>query len=308
MAAENGMTDLELRATSNLAIRRSETNWLAALDAYATAMELARRTGRREAMLSTAGNFGYGAFIAGEWERGLEVLTPLMDEEVSVRDRVGLLNNFIIIRAHRGEDCTDALAELAEHSASLSAFDAIASVADAAANMALAVGDLGKARDEFLKIAAEASLQPEYGYRAALATLWMRDVEGARDELGKLEANAGSGPTASARKAAIGAGVAALEGRTADAMALYRAALQGLRDTRAVWDEALIGLTMAETLDPSDAEVAAILATTRAILERLRAKPHLARLDAATARSSKAATAATPSKPTENVGVATVNS
>jgi hypothetical protein len=42
---------------------------------------------------------------------------------------------------------------------------------------------------------------------------------------------------------------------------------------------------MAQLLDPAEPEVAEAIKTTRAILERLRAKPYLERLDAAAARA-----------------------
>jgi len=70
-----------------------------------------------------------------------------------------------------------------------------------------------------------------------------------------------------------------------EAMALYREALAGWRETNAGWDEVLTGLDMAELLDPADPEVAGVLASTRQILERLGAKPYIARFDAAMERS-----------------------
>jgi len=71
-----------------------------------------------------------------------------------------------------------------------------------------------------------------------------------------------------------------------------------------VWDEALAGVTAAEVLDATDPAVGEIVASTRAILERLRAKPYLERLDAAIARggsdsASSAKRGRTTAAPTE---------
>ncbi len=63
--------------------------------------------------------------------------------------------------------------------------------------------------------------------------------------------------------------------------------MRNFRSGKSVWDEALIGIDMALLLDPSEAEVAAAIAESREILERLRAKPYLERLDAAVARGRR---------------------
>ena len=54
-----------------------------------------------------------------------------------------------------------------------------------------------------------------------------------------------------------------------DALALYRDALAGWRQTNSTWDEAMTGLDMALLLDSSEPEVAATVESTREILERL---------------------------------------
>ena len=255
VAAETGQTDLEIRATGNLATRRSELDWKAALDAYDDQLELARRTGRREALLGVVGNYGYATFLAGEWDSGLELLAQTLMEEMAARDRLLIQNNELIMRASRGEDVSAGLAEMTETTRDLSGQDRDAAISDVAANFAMASGDLLKARDQFLVVGDEPSYAPEYVYRAAHPVLWLSDLKGASDLLVRLEANAGSGPSAAARLAAVRAGVAALEGRTADAKALYADALRGWRETHGVWDQALTGLDMAELLDTTDPEV-----------------------------------------------------
>ena len=75
------------------------------------------------------------------------------------------------------------------------------------------------------------------------------------------------------------AGLAALDGRTAEALAGYRDALRRWRDLGLPWDEALAGVDMAMLLDPADPDVAEAITSSRAVLERLGARPFLARLD-----------------------------
>ena len=82
------------------------------------------------------------------------------------------------------------------------------------------------------------------------------------------------------------AGIAALDGRPADAMPLYREALRAYRTLGLAWDEALCGMDMAILLDPTEPEVQAAAGAARETLVRLEAAPFIARLDAALARSS----------------------
>jgi hypothetical protein len=80
------------------------------------------------------------------------------------------------------------------------------------------------------------------------------------------------------------AGLAAVDGRGAEALALYRDALRGLRDLGLPWDEALTAIDMATVLDPGDPEVRAAADTARQILVGLGARPFVERLEAALAR------------------------
>ena len=114
-------------------------------------------------------------------------------------------------------------------------------------------------------------------------------------------------PAIEADRTTIRAGIAALDGRPADALTVYREALRAWRDLGLAWDEALCGLDMAVLLDPSDPEVRAASESAREILVRLEAAPFLARLDAAMSRSTDTtraaatdlgATAVLPASPT----------
>jgi hypothetical protein len=84
------------------------------------------------------------------------------------------------------------------------------------------------------------------------------------------------------------AGIAALEGRTAEAVALYGRALNSWRALTVTWDEALTGLDMVRALDPAVPEVQTVAVSTREIFERLRAAPYVAMLDEALARKPAA--------------------
>jgi hypothetical protein len=172
-------------------------------------------------------------------------------------------------------------------------------IADPEANYALAKGEFKKARDTYFVIFEADPGQPEYAYRAARASLWARDAADANALLATAVGTGAFGVVQDARLNTIRAGIAAIEGRTAEALALYRDALRGWRETHSVWDEAMTGVDMGELLDPAEPEVAAAINASRAILERLDAKPYLERLNAAAARRPERSASARPTLQTE---------
>jgi hypothetical protein len=133
---------------------------------------------------------------------------------------------------------------------------------------------------------------PVSSARAARAALWVGDHAAIHEHLAVLDESGFHGPAIEADRRTIRAGIAALEGRRADALALYRDALRAWRDLGLAWDEALCGLDMALLLDPADPDVRAAASATRETLVRLEAAPFVARLDAAMTRSSQARPAA----------------
>ena len=94
------------------------------------------------------------------------------------------------------------------------------------------------------------------------------------------------GPAIDARRSSIRAGLAALDGRGADALALYREGVRRFRDAGLPLDEALTAIEMATLLDPADPEVRAEAEAAREILTRLGATPLLRRLESAMGRSA----------------------
>jgi hypothetical protein len=93
------------------------------------------------------------------------------------------------------------------------------------------------------------------------------------------------GPALDAERRSLVAGIAALEGRTADAVAGYREALRRFRELRSDFDHALCALEFALFV-PHESEAHEAGEEARRIFERLGARPMLERL--ATAGSGTA--------------------
>jgi len=297
IATENELTGMILRATGNLGGHLSDLDLAASVETYREGLELARRVGHRDMVLQAAGNIGYSGFLAGEWDMATAELESVWTEELEPRDALLILNNTLIIRAARGEATDDGLAAMERMSTGMGEGGRLF-LTDPSANLALAEGRFRDAVVSWTELSkSDRSQAPEFYYRAARPAMWAGDLDEARRLAGLSEAGGGFGPLVAARRQTMHAGIAALEGKPVEALALYREALRGWRATHAVWDEALTGLDMALLLDPADPEVAAVIESTRKILERLGAKPYLERLNAAAAQRPEAGSRSSTASP-----------
>jgi tetratricopeptide (TPR) repeat protein len=267
---------------------QGDVDIVGALHAWREGLALARRVGHRVGMLRLVNNLGYTAFLTGDWGEALEHLDGQLTDDLEGTDRIALLGNSVIVHACRGDDVGDRLTEL-RRLLDDDPLRATADVDDAVGNAAMADGRLHDARTAWRHLADQDAINaPEFNYRAARPALWDGDVEAARSDLAALDATGVHGSVVELRRMTIRAGLAALEGRPADALGQYREALRGWHDLGLAWDEALTGLDMATLLEPSEPEVRTAAESTRQILVRLGAKPFLQRLDAAMGRSTSA--------------------
>ncbi len=282
LARAHGFEDIRTRLLLNRSVMRMDIDIRDSVHDAREGLALARRAGNRGMLLVYLGNLGYFAFLAGDWDGALTELDGQLGEELEEVDRAYLLSNSILVHACRGDDVRESLIEL--HRLITGHERLVGAGEDADANAALAQGRLREAGIAWRHLAElDAGNAPEARYRAARAGLWDGDAENARADLEAIDATRRHGAVVELRRVTIRAGLAALEGRTAEAIAQYRDALRGWRETGLAWDLALAGIDMASLLDPTDPEVMACAAEAREILSRLGARPFLARLDAAMA-------------------------
>jgi len=258
-----------------------------ALGTARAGLALARRLGRRHHVAILLANGAESAFRTGDWPWALAELEAALAEEFEALERTIFLGADVGFRAFRGEPVADQLGEITQLVGDSNDAQVLTTVASCDASVAFAAGRLGDARSAWQRM-GELMVGNAPGARAlaARAALWAGDAVAARADLAALDASGVHGPAVEADRRTIRAGLAALEGRRADALPLYREALRAWRDLGLAWDEALCGLDMATLLDPADSEVRTAADAAREILVRLGAAPFIARLDAALARSS----------------------
>ena len=264
-------------------------------------MEIARRRGSRSYGFLMVGNAMIVAFRVGEWDWAAATLDEWLAIEARTNSWTELYVDRAILRSLRGEDATADIEAAAALRGPITDPQYESYERLARAWMAFAAGDLAGARTEAERAAAVTSYFAPLGLPlAARAALWAGDAADARRLLDQLRNLSFWGLAIDADRTAMAAGVAALDGRGGEALAGYREALRAYRHLGLAFDEAAAVVDMF-TLLPSperDApDVVAAVAAARETLDRLRARPFLARLDSGVRGGAVPASgsAATPS-------------
>jgi class 3 adenylate cyclase/tetratricopeptide (TPR) repeat protein len=287
LALAHRLHRVAMRARNNIGSYQIVRDPSAAMETYRSAIAEVTRLGIRGGSLRLFFGASDAAVATGEWDWALAEMQAILATDPDREDRAATLSKVVELYALRGEDPA---AELTEFEALVSgATDPLLASGTHWVRGAVAwgAGELATARSEFREAArSNSQYAPQHHPTAARLSLWLGDAPGAAADLGELDAIAAHGPAIDLRRRAIQAGVAALEGREADALVAYREALVQARDLGLAWDEALCGLDMVTLLDPTDPEVVADAERSREILAQLGAKPFIERLDAAMARRS----------------------
>jgi tetratricopeptide (TPR) repeat protein len=256
-----------------------------AAEAARDGLALARRIGSRPGLYACLSGVGdYELFCLGDADAALATFESGLGDDTDSGDRLQLLSGVFVIRAIRGEDVSAILREMESLASTVT--DPRFGGSPERALLALLDGRFDAARDGWR--AAVMSLDNAVANRAsaARAALWARDTLGAAEDLAAIEATGLHAPVIDVHRQVIQAGIAALDGRTDDALARYGDALLGWADLGISWEEAMTGLDMATLLDPTIPRVRAAGERARTIFAGLRATRLLELLDAATGRAS----------------------
>jgi class 3 adenylate cyclase/tetratricopeptide (TPR) repeat protein len=299
LAESRGFWDTVLRADNNRMNPEALRDPRVVLETARAGLALARRLGQRSYVAGFAQGMGESSTRTGSWDEALVELGALIGEEFAASDRLLLLGTAIGPRALRGEPVEAHLDEMRALVGTRSDPQILAVMAVAEGYRDFGRGDLGGAARTWRHAGSlNAGILPATLPLAARAALWAGDTAVALEALEALDATGLHGPTVEADRRTIRAGLLALEGHTAEALADYREVLQDWADLGLAWDEALCRLDMALLLDPAEPEVRAAAAASREVLVRLRAAPFIARLDDAMAPvSTRAGRPAVPLTP-----------
>ena len=289
LAEARGLDRTLLRAENNLAATGGVGDPRAALEMARHGLELARRLGVKNVVADFIVNLTYYSIKVGEWSAAWNELEDVRSDRWEPADRLELLVSEIRVLALRGDDLDDRLTELEKIVGEDADLSRQGRLWDVRAEIAFAGGDLEAARTAYHRVLDYfPSFVPEIAPRAARVALWSGDAHGARDDLAAIDRSGIHGPAVEAGRLTVQAGLAAVGGHSAEAVAIYRQALSTWRNLGLAWAEALCQLDMAILLDPATPEVLAAAELARETMTRLGAKPFLARLESAMDRPSTA--------------------
>ena len=306
LAESRGFPRIVLRSCINASSVHSVRDPRRGLEVARRGLMIARRIGDRSNAIVLLMNGIPCAIRLGEWPWALSEIETAMNEELEASDRVNLAAVAVSIRAMRSEPTTELIAEITRLAPAGSEPAILSSGEAAKGDEAFGSGRLAAARQAWHRVAELSPMNATDSMaRGARAALWMRDASAAQADLDGITAAEVHGAVVDADKLTVRAGLAALEGRASEALALYREALTTWRDLGSVWDEALCGLDMALLLDPTDPDVHAAAVAAREILVRLGAAPFIERLDQALGGSSGPGMGSTSLEPLPSSGATT---
>jgi len=298
IAHAGGHHAAELRALSNLASVVSAEDPRRAHAATLASLELARRVGHRSMSIWSLMFHGWWSYLEGlDWDGVILEMEDEIEKGIAPVDEARLLGMLSLYRQNRGEPADDILARRDELIAGASD-PTLRAVQDwALGSQAFFNEDYEAAGDLYLRAGVPGVVYP-LGL-AARAALWGRDLERLRVAVARLDADPEVPHDARLLWMAARAGLAALEGRWAEAIAGYRDTLRRARDTGQAFEEAVLGLDFLIAVGPDEPEARRTAEESRPTFERQRARPYLEKLDEALAAAPDAPTSprssATPS-------------
>jgi hypothetical protein len=282
MAKASGDRNFEMRVRNNLASAISDDDPAGATRMLLEGAELARQIGDRGMYNWLAGTAAVGLFQEGrDWDSHAAVTQELLDTATLRADRIRLLILHGLHQAARGENLDGLRSEVTALVGDSTDPDDLFSLHMVTGNTALMAGDTETAYVNGLKASRLPTQNPEVALGLALtASIWSRNAERVRTTAAEVAEVPLTGAYGQAWRQHAAAAVAALEGRTAEALAGFREARAGMLALEQYF-ECSGWVLEAAILLPAEPEVRAWADDMRPLLEELRARPYLEKLDAA---------------------------
>ncbi len=286
VAQDAGLADAELRASAMLTSVQALDSPGDALALERDAIEVAQRIGQRSQEIVITQNASEDARRVGEWDWAVEAIERIDQYDIDVAAHTANRIQLALFAAWRGALDADEIDAIKAGLASIEDRDIESAVDDLEGVLAIVDGRFGDAAVSWLRVAGVSDLNAPYTLpRAGRAAVLAGDADLARQALDRLAVLGSRGRAVDADRATIRAGLDALQGDRAAALAGYRAAVTAYRELGLAFDEALLGIEAARLVGVADAEVAGWVEAARSTFTRLGAAPLVAALDRAAARS-----------------------
>ena len=283
IAAEHGFISTQLRAINNRVAALQLNDPKTAHQIAGDGLELARRIGDRGGMFNFATSLGADKFLLdADAEAALADHEALLAEEPEPGERMPILIGLAWVHAIRGDDTREWVEAIAETGKEVSD-PRVAGGSAVRGFLAFIDGRYAEACSIF-RATPSADDVGSMEASAARMALWTGDTAIAAEELARIDDGWTNVGMVHLRRVDIRAGIAAVEGDTETALALYAEAGRGWRELGIAWEESNHGLDMAILLDPAIPAVRAAADRSRELYTKMGAVPLLELLDAAMSR------------------------
>jgi class 3 adenylate cyclase/tetratricopeptide (TPR) repeat protein len=279
-ARAHGQHVAAMRGLNNLASGTVDGDPRGSLERTREGMALARRLGLSGFDSYHAGNAVGAAERLGEWAWTEQAIDALIDNDPDRLDVEWLAANRDVFTAWTGDPDLERAERILAGALSENDYQTELNVTGYLARCAFAAGrveDAVRHSEPFIHYAPTGGHRGDFAMVARFA-LHAGHVDVAQHVLDLVPDLYGG--VLDHDRSNVRAGIAALQGRPAEAMALYRSALPGYRDAGCRFDVALTILDMAALLGPDEPGVRALIPEGREILVGLGAHPLVERLDA----------------------------
>ncbi|HLX35718.1 MAG TPA: adenylate/guanylate cyclase domain-containing protein [Candidatus Limnocylindrales bacterium] len=310
IARNFNLADVELRVIHNLGLGLALDDARAAVELERDGLALARRLGERSSEVTLLGNVVEDARRTGEWAWALGELDAAIALDIDAASRRSLVLNRAAYHAYTGTISDADRAEIDRPVLDMEDADVDAAAFEVKASISLADGDwLGVYRN-YLQMADTSPLNAPYvlpimGWAAILG----RDAGLARAAIDRLRQMGTRGRATDAGVTAVKAGISALEGDPAAAMAGFRQAIAAARELGIRLDEALIAMVAVSCLGADEPETLGWATQAADFFDEVGALPlgeQLARLidqtSASDIQAARAAMAGAPAEPPSSGG------
>ena len=248
-------------------------------------IEIGQRLGSRAYGFQMVGNASICAFRTGDWDWAGALLDEWLAIDTVFTQQAEFFVDRAILRTLRGDDAAADVEAATRLRISGGITDPQWESYElwATAFAAFIAGRYDEARALGTRAVALTTYFAPLAYPLVTrSALLAGDSAGASATLALMDASGYRGPALSADRLVALAGIDALEGRGASAVAGYREAIRAYRQLGLAFDEAMAAVDMATLLPAGERaapDVAAAVATARETLERLGSRPFLERLD-----------------------------
>jgi hypothetical protein len=232
-----------------------------------------------------AGSAAASNWYAGrDWDRAIALLRETIEAAKGTTDEGRLASTLALMLTALGEPTDEILALLEREARTLSDPSATSNVHYLRGDRALMAGEHEPAARDIERAAEQEGMRAIYLPLAVRPAVWAGDARAVRRLADRLEAlpEAEQRPT-KANRVVAWAGVAALEGRRADALTGYREGLRRYREISYDFEFARTVIDALHVLGPDEPELRRAAEEAREVFERIGARPYLDLLDQALA-------------------------